>query len=523
MLLKLEDLTTEQKIGMLLCGRRSNYPEDFEYTLELVRNRSIACIQIPLDKKTPEYVAKIREAADYPILIVNDMEKGNPLSGYPFIPALTLAACNNPEYSRAFAKGIVSSAKKDGIDGIWGPIVDIHQVNGPGSTERVFGDSPENVLRVTTEINKVFHENGFMGTGKHYPGGKNLPFDSHMVGNYSYSTEDELVNFGLVPYFKLMKQGLLPAIMVGHTTLVNIDPEYPASLSKKVIDIIRKRGFDGVFFTDSFAMMAILQKYGEEKILGMAVAAGNDIILPNYRTSTKECYEMLMQNYRDGMFTEERLDEAVRRILALMEFLESKRDIVPVMTERDIECLHNVARDCITAVTDDGVSANLGDKDKRRLFVVVTDNKFVADEPVMEITNDRWYNPQGIADKIKEEFPNSEVVFVPEFATAGQNEQVLLAATRHDEVVFVTYCFTSCYLGTDCMTRRTEMLINCLIMSGKVSTVVHFGNPHAVEPLQHVERVIFGYTAPASQKYAIEVLSGKIEAKGTLPIKVDLQ
>jgi hypothetical protein len=60
-------------------------------------------------------------------------------------------------------------------------------------------------------------------------------------------------------------------------------------------------------------------------------------------------------------------------------------------------------------------------------------------------------------------------------------------------------------------------------MSGKVSAVLHYGNPHAVEPLQHVKRVIFGYNSPASLEPAIDVLAGNIEAKGKLPIKVDLQ
>lgn len=523
MIPKLEEMTIEQKIGMVLCARRCDYPQEFEQTLELIKKRAVGCVQIPLNAKTEEYVRRIREVADYPVILINDMEKGNPLADYPLIPALTLAAANNKEYSISFAKGIVSSAKKQGIDGIWGPIVDIHQVNGAGSAHRIFGDSIEKVLTVTEAINQYFTDNGFIGTAKHYPGGHDLPYDSHMVENVSYLTEKQLRNLTLVPYVELMKKGLLRAIMTSHTTHVNIDPEYPATLSKKVLGIIREEGFDGVIFTDSLAMMGILQKYGEGSAMGLSFDAGADIILPNYRTSISDCMNMMMENLKNGMFTEERLNEAVRRVLALMEFSEEKKSVIPEMTEQDVENLRNVARDCITAVTDEGVTANLPDPNKRRLFVVVTDNGFVANEPAMEITNERWYDAHIVADKIKKEFPNSDVVFVPEFATAQQNEKVLLAATKHDEVVFVTYCSTSCYLGTDCLTRRTEMLINCLIMSGKVSTVLHFGNPHAVEPIQHVKRVIFGYTASASLEPAVDVLAGNIEAKGTLPIKVNLQ
>lgn len=94
---------------------------------------------------------------------------------------------------------------------------------------------------------------------------------------------------------------------------------------------------------------------------------------------------------------------------------------------------------------------------------------------------------------------------------------MLNAATKYDEVVFVSFCETSAYYGTDCMTRRLEALINALIIPNKLSALVHLGNPLALEPLRHIPRKIFGFTAPASQGYAIDVLAGKIAAKGKIP------
>ena len=112
---------------------------------------------------------------------------------------------------------------------------------------------------------------------------------------------------------------------------------------------------------------------------------------------------------------------------------------------------------------------------------------------------------------------------IPEFPTHKENERVLHAATRHKEVVFVTFCDTRPYLGTDCLTRRIEALINGLILSGKVSAVLHFGNPFALQPLYHMPRKLFGYMMPQSQTHAIEVLAGKIPAKGALPFNVKFQ
>ena len=118
---------------------------------------------------------------------------------------------------------------------------------------------------------------------------------------------------------------------------------------------------------------------------------------------------------------------------------------------------------------------------------------------------------------IKERFPNADIETIKEYADARDNERVLYAATAHKEVVFVTFCTTGAYMGTDCLTRRSEAVINSLVSSGKLSTIVHFGNPLALENIKHVPRRIFGYLAPEAQVFAFDVLCGNIPAKGKNP------
>ena len=522
-----EELTIEQKLGLMMCERHAHQSEaEVERTIERVKNHAVACIQLPINSWGSDIIRRIKEVADYPILFINDMEQGYPDCDVPAIPAITLAAAKNKKYLRAFAKSIVYHAKKAGFNGTWGPVVDLLNGNGPCSVSRKFGDSPEKVLFVTEEIAGVFKEYGFMSTGKHYPSGGNrvdnsyFGYDSHMTSTFASCTEEEVINRGLQCYLGLMKQGLLPTIMTSHSLYKNIDPEHPVTLSKKMHDLIRDRGFDGVFFTDSLAMMGILQKYGEEGAYGLCVSAGNDIILPNYRTDSDECLAMIKRQYEAGAFTDEDVDKAVTRILHLLQFIGDTADLIPEFTDEDRECIDAIARDAVTAICDEGVEASLGDPDKRRLFVVLTPNGFKADAPAMEITEREWYSAKAVEAKILKEFKNSEVVFVPEFATAWENEQVLLAANRHDEIVVVTYCDTACYLGTDGLTQRTEVLIDCLTFSDKVSAILHFGNPFALLNIRHIKRKLFGYNSPASMPYAFDILAGKIPAKGELPFSI---
>lgn len=519
--LDMQSLTTEQKLGMLLCARTivKTTKEEEDYIIELIRNHSLGCIQASWQNTA--LMERVIAEADYPIIIITDMEMGCPGSKLPPIPMMTLSACDEPEYYRAFARAVVSEAKQKGYNSVWSPVIDVLDGDGPCRVFRTFSDDPDRVARAGEALCQVFVENGFLPCGKHFPGGSH-EYDSHMTDTGSYDSVETLLNVRLKPYFHLMQKNLLPSIMVAHSIHVNVDPELPASLSKNTIDLIRDRGYDGLIFTDDFGMMAILQKYGEENVLGMAVAAGNDIVLPNYRSSTRKSFELLKRNYADGAFTEERLNDAVRHVLQAQAIIASGVHCPDPFTAEDLAIFNSIAKDCITAITDPGVEAALPADNTDRLFVIVTNKGNFNTEPSQETITRDWYHPEAIEQKIREEFPEAEVIYLPEYPTSWENEKVLVAATRHKEVVFVTYCTTRPFLGTDCLTRRVESVINALIHSKKVSAVLHFGNPFALQPIRHVSRRLFGYMMPQSQLHAIEVLAGKLPARGKLPYNVRL-
>lgn len=514
-----DEMTLEQKLGMLYCARPFK-DHDLEFTLELIKKRALGSVQVPPTK--PHYMQKIKEVADYPIIVVCDTETGFPTSKKQPIPLVTLAACDKPEYYQVFAKAVVTEAKAAGYNATWNPVVDVLRCNGPIKVYRLFSDDPQRVCRASEEICKVYKRNGYMSCGKHYPGGNDAPYDNHMTSMPSQCAEEDLQNFDLVPYKYLMERDLLPSIMTRHAVYKNIDPEHAGTMSPKVQGMIRKMGWDGVCWTDSFGMMAILQKYGEENILGLAIAAGNDIVLPNYRTRAEVTFGHLVENYQRGMFSEERLNESVRRVIDLQNKLAEIPEAVDVFTEEDQKLYDSIAAASITAVCDEGVNAKL-DSDTNKLFVIVTPNSFDPNEELLETAMDTWYDPQRIADKIRAEFPDAAIEFIPEFPAKKDNERVLVASTKFDEVVFVTYCETQPYLGTDGLTRRIEVVIDSLNMANRLSTVVHFGNPFALETLQHVGRKIFGYTMPDAQLCAIDALAGKLDPKGTLPFNVKFQ
>ncbi len=520
MMLKLEQMTLEQKLGFVMCARPLRPDADVDFVLEMIRKRAVGCVQIPT--ANADLVKKVRDAADYPILIINDAEQGFPASLRVKTQHMTLAACKDEKTVRAFAKCLVHDAQTAGFNAVWGPVVDVLSCDGPCKVHRTFSDDADVVSRYAQIIFEVMQEHHFLGTGKHYPGQGGMRTDTHIGEDVIETTLEGLEKNDLKPYLHLMDRGLLPAIMTTHSTFAKIDAERPASLSKKVNDLLRARGYDGICFSDSLAMKSILHRYGEENIYGMALAAGNDIVLPNYDSSYRDVLAMLKKNYEEGTFSEQRLDEAVRRVLQAQAFVCKQQGICPI-TEEDEKLLESVCERCITAVTDEGVSASLPNDGAKRLFVVLTDRDFQPDAQNYEIGTGFWYDAPAIARKIRTEFPDAEVCFYSEYPSNFETNNMMTQAEAYEQVVFITFCTSSAYFATDCLTRRVEHVLNAMIRAGKIAAVVHFGNPLAMERIAHVPRLIFGYMMRDSQQHVIEVLSGKRTASGSLPFRVHLQ
>ncbi len=529
---RIAEMTLEQKLGMLICSRAHIFhEEEIDDVVELIKNRALGGIQLRTNR--PEINKRFLDAAkeaNYPLLVMADMEQGFPETKLPLVPMCCLSACGKKEYYHAFAKALSKEAKEAGFNGNWGPVVDILGGANPLNITRKFSDDPMKVAEAAEEISKIFKQNHFFSTAKHFPGGKGLkdaanqaPVDSHLMENSSMATVDDILSFSAVPYKHLMEKGLMDCVMSTHTVYKNIDPEYPATLSKKVIDILRKEiGFDGVIFTDSLSMSGIRQKYDQEFAEGMAIAAGHDMLLPCFNVLTKDTIAHLKTNYEKGVITEERLNEAVRHVLTLQDFVAAQPENPAVFTEEDERLLKNIAKDCVTAITDEGVSPALDNPESKKVFIIIEEEKRM-DQELGEISIAPWYESKRVAEVIKKNFPDSEIAFLPPLSIPSDHQRALELTSQNEEVVLVTQCYCTAYLGTDCLTRRSEAILNALIHTGKVSALVHFGSPYAIRPLLHVKRKIFGYIMPESQDYAIEILAGKAEAKGTMPFNVEFK
>ena len=511
--LKLEELSTRQKLGMTFTAfinGDSRTPEIDAFVVDLIKNHSLGCVWVQADRDgVDELIAMVKEAADYPILIMTDAENG--IEPYVIGEHNAVACTGSLEHAYAFGKTLAVSARKKGYNVVCNPVVDMRR-----GSQRSLGTDKEKVGELASAIARGMHDGGILTVAKHYPSpAKSNGVDTHMAENLCYDTKEDLLEGPLYPYKRLMEQDLLDGIMTGHSKLPNIDPNHPSSLSKPVIDVIREEGFDGFAITDALSMMGIRANYTDVDAKGLAIAAGNDTILP-WGGSNIKLFEEYCEAYDKGLIPDERLDEATRRILDA----QHKSMMLPKdaeLSDEDIAMFKSINKDSVFAKTDEGVPTSIS-RDGNHYFAVMIRSDYGVDADgkvdVDTFSSEGWRRPLDLKEKILKKFPNSQVSFVNEFPAPFQNYTILGKSKSCDDVIFLTFSEFVAYTGAERLTHRFVKLIEAMQLTNRVSTIVHQGNPVVLEDLPHVPRWILGNTSPTSLDACLEVLAGEYPAKG---------
>ena len=183
--------------------------------------------------------------------------------------------------------------------------------------DRSFGNDAGIVSEFSVAYSNGLHENGVLSTFKHFPGHGATKGDTHEGFAYTSKTLEELEEAELIPFRAAAENGV-DAVMVAHISVPTIlGDNTPCSLSKYMVtDVLRNElGFEGLIVTDALDMGAITNTYGDGEAAVMAVMAGNDILLKpaNFFAS----YEGVLNAVKNGIISEERINESVKRIISV--------------------------------------------------------------------------------------------------------------------------------------------------------------------------------------------------------------
>ena len=196
--------------------------------------------------------------------------------------------------------------------------------------DRAFGNDWEwTAFFGMSAVESMEEQGGVIPVVKHFPGHGDTSVDSHVALPVVDKSLEELWQSELVPfnmtlnqedYFGAQAGPSAPAVMVAHILLSQVDPDYPASLSHRVVTgLLREEmDFDGVVCTDDLTMGAVSNTYGMGEAAVLAVETGCDLLLVCHGADNlTAARDALLEAADSGRISPERLDESVKRILSL--------------------------------------------------------------------------------------------------------------------------------------------------------------------------------------------------------------
>ena len=330
-------LSTEEKVGQLLvAGIEGAVPgSDAEYALQTVKVGGV--ILFGSNVQSAEQLASLnnalkeRNAGNLPLLLCVDEEGGTVSRMPPEVTDLPSSydyiAAGGDAYARGRVLGAECAAFGFHLD--FAPSLDVW--SNPDNTvigKRAFGSDWKVVSGFGAAVSNALQAAGVIPVVKHFPGHGDTVVDSHMGLSVVDKSLEDLSLQELPPFRDLISGGetpsgraeAVPAVMVAHILMTQLDPDLPASLSPAVVtDLLRgELGFGGVVFTDDLTMGAITQNYGLGEAAVLAVEAGCDMLLVCHgRDSVDAARSALLEAAASGRISQARLDESVRRILSL--------------------------------------------------------------------------------------------------------------------------------------------------------------------------------------------------------------
>ena len=309
-----------------------------------------------------------------PLLIAGNCDDGgNGIASDGTFVMTAAGAAASGETETAYNIGYVAGKEASAIGCNWlfNPCADIF-MNWRNTivNTRAFGDNADTVIANVRAFIEGAHQSNVACCCKHFPGDGVEERDQHLVlGVNDLSVDEWNATFRKV-YQTMIDEGL-ESIMVGHIALPEMsrhlrpgikDTEImPATLAPELLtDLLRgEMGFNGIVITDASHMGGFTNVMSHKQSVPTAIAAGCDMFL--FSNDTPEDIGYMMDGVKSGLITEERLNDAVTRVLGLKAKLNLMKPENVFMPEEGLSIIGceehkalcpKAADACVTLVKD---------------------------------------------------------------------------------------------------------------------------------------------------------------------------
>lgn len=519
----LASLSLDQKIGQLLHGTiRIETTNPLEKQIEEMHGVVPGGLFLfhGDSERYRAIASSLQKQWDVPVVISSDLEcgAGRMIEGATSFPDLMgLAAADSTELATIMGEATAKEGRNCGVHWCFGPVMDIN-VNplNPIVNTRGLGDNPERISRLACAVITSMQAHGMVATAKHFPGDGFDARDQHLCTTINPLTQDQWRATSGKMFKDAIEAGVW-TIMTGHISLPAFDPGAgnsiddapPATLSKVLTtDLLRRElGFQGVIITDAINMGGISSwaSVGERSV--QSLEAGADMVLfSNIYTDFCAIKEAVEQ----GRLSEKRIDESVRRVLALKEKLGlhidgSQPDVSEAERARYSKASNDIARKAVTLVKD---SANI-------LPLSLKPSVKIA---ALHIRGDAHYNVDGFDALLKQTGADITRVTEQDLTPCDDSERFSEA-----DVILVLSVFGPTWATGRIRLAGNYMRTLCTMLERYPHKLVFisFGSPYHLFELPRIRTFINAYSPdPMSQMAALELLTGTLKPSGVSPVNL---
>ncbi|MBL3398733.1 MULTISPECIES: glycoside hydrolase family 3 protein [Staphylococcus] len=362
----LSELTDEEKIGQLFFNLFF-LEDDANFNDNELTNKDIldkyhiggARFQGGNGQQVQHLLNDLQHNSKIPLLIAANCDSGGNGACKDGTYIASAAQCEAAQdtkvaYNAGYVSGQESSAL--GVNINFDPCVDIlENWRNTIVNTRAYGTNADTVIKYTNAFIEGFNQTKDMITCiKHFPGDGTEERDQHLVLGVNEMTPDEWDQSFRKVYANHIDNGV-EMIMSGHIALphyskklnpaLNDEDILPATLSKELITDLLKDdlNFNGLVVTDASHMLGMTAAMKREDYVPQAIAAGCDMFL--FFNDIEEDFNFMLNGYKNGVITDERLNDAVRRILGLKAKINLHEKQANNTLEKDEKALEVVGCD----------------------------------------------------------------------------------------------------------------------------------------------------------------------------------
>ena len=368
-------MTAEERVGQLFfqltAGVDENYLKELmeKYHLGGCRYNNMPGAVVQNQNRILQKYAKV------PVFIACNTEnggKGACANGTYIGSGIKIGATGKSEHAYNLGKYANVEAKALGCNMAFSPVCDIHyNWENQEIISRAFGNDVDRVAEMSKAYMDGLHTiDGFASVAKHFPG-NGLDFrDAHLSNNINdFGEEEWMATYGQV--YKTLIEGGLDGIMGGHIMMptymkenypdIKDEEMLPATLCKELMTgLLRdKLGFNGMVVTDASHMVAMTNRMTRKEMLPLSINAGCDMFL--FFNDPEEDFNTMLDAYNTGIISEERMVEALTRILGLKakmglhkipkeELVPSPEALAVIGCEEHMAAQRSISEDGITLV-----------------------------------------------------------------------------------------------------------------------------------------------------------------------------